>query len=167
MFLRKNHLLSSGADHWAAGMPVDLKPMLNVIVVLIPMLLLSAEFAKKSIIETTPFSGESNTNTPSSEQARPKIANLNATVLVSDTTVTLANRNGILPSIYFTPKNIQNAIDTLKQRLTQLKQRFADAPDNNEVTIAATGRIKYETIVHIMDAVREAGFVSIAIAKWH
>jgi biopolymer transport protein ExbD len=58
-----------------------------------------------------------------------------------------------------------SAYDELRNRLMQVKMRFATADDGEDIIIAAENEVLYDKIVQIMDAARLAGFPNIAIAK--
>lgn len=81
----------------------DMKPFMNLLVVLIPMLLLSAEFAKIAIIDLKlPENRGSQTNTavtaPPDEDKSNKLL---LTAIITDSVVTLGAKGGFLPSIFY------------------------------------------------------------------
>ena len=90
---RKNTMVSA---------EMDLKPFMNLMVVLIPMLLLSAEFAKVTIIDIDlPKDGGAN---PKYRQTKPFPEDgnrLKLTAILTDSVVTLGARGGFLPSIHY------------------------------------------------------------------
>jgi biopolymer transport protein ExbD len=81
---------------------IDLKPFMNVIVVLIPVLLISAEFAKMAVIDIKPPKVGSNID--STQKVPPELGpenKLELTAIVTDSVVTLGARGGFLPSIFY------------------------------------------------------------------
>ena len=81
----------------------DMKPFMNLMVVLIPMLLLSAEFARIAIIELNlPEDRGSQTRqavkSPPREERDEKLL---LTAIITDSVVTLGAKGGFLPSIFY------------------------------------------------------------------
>jgi biopolymer transport protein ExbD len=82
---------------------IDLKPFINFLVVLIPVLMLSAEFAKISVINLKLPEGRGS-NTKNAETVRPLIDEsdkLLLTMLITDSVVTIGAKNGFLPSLFY------------------------------------------------------------------
>lgn len=88
---------------WVAE-EMDLKPFMNLMVVLIPMLLLSAEFAKIAIIDIKlPEARGSQTQKavkkrPQKQEEENKLL---LTAIVTDSVVTLGAKGGFLPSVFY------------------------------------------------------------------
>jgi biopolymer transport protein ExbD len=82
---------------------VNLMPFMNLMVVLIPMLLVSAEFAKVAVIDIKlPEARGSQTKT--SQETPPeenKDAKLLLTAIITDEVVTLGAKGGFLPSLFY------------------------------------------------------------------
>ncbi len=136
---------------------VNITPIMNVFVILIPFLLLSASFVKIAIID---FS------LPSTEQAANAAVNpadlKGLTVLVvtiKDTGLEVKTSKKKLP---FVPKkNGKYDLKTLAKRLGEVKKKY---PKLEDVIITPSETIRYETIVHVMDTCREAGFPNFSIS---
>jgi biopolymer transport protein ExbD len=82
---------------------MDLKPFMNLMVVLIPMLLLSAEFAKVAIIDIKlPEARGSQTMTKVKKPPKQEEENkLLLTAIITDSVVTLGAKGGFLPSVFY------------------------------------------------------------------
>jgi biopolymer transport protein ExbD len=82
---------------------LDIKPFMNLMVVLIPMLLLSAEFAKVAVIDLKlPENRGSQTATAqTSPNDEDKSNKLLLTAIITDSVVTLGAKGGFLPSIFY------------------------------------------------------------------
>jgi len=83
---------------------LDLKPFMNVIVVLIPVLLISAEFAKMAVIDIQlpkETLGSNTDSTQRGQQETNKDNKLELTAIVTDSAVTLGARGGFLPSLLY------------------------------------------------------------------
>ncbi len=82
---------------------MDLKPFMNLMVVLIPMLLLSAEFAKIAIIDIN-LPENRGSQTQQAVKKAPKQEEeekLLLTAIVTDSAVTLGAKGGFLPSLFY------------------------------------------------------------------
>ncbi|MBD3419376.1 MAG: hypothetical protein GF398_04580 [Chitinivibrionales bacterium] len=55
--------------------------------------------------------------------------------------------------------------DELRNRLMNVKERFKEADDGDDIIIAAENEVLYDKIIQIMDAARLADFPNISIAK--
>jgi biopolymer transport protein ExbD len=98
MFSIHNRTISPGKQE---DSQIDLKPFINFLLVLVPVLMLSAEFSNVSVVKVTaPPKGADPTHF---EKARPIVTaeNLSLVVLVSDSALTIGTNAGFLPSIYY------------------------------------------------------------------
>jgi biopolymer transport protein ExbD len=94
-------MIDSNGGH---GGDIDLKPFINFLVVLIPVLMLSSEFAKISVINLKlPEKGRgSQTENAVKEQPKEDDSDkLLLTMLITDSVVTLGAKNGFLPSLFY------------------------------------------------------------------
>jgi len=82
---------------------MDLKCFMNLMVVLIPMLLISAEFAKVAVIDIKlPEARGSQTKTAQTEQPKEdKDDKLLLTAIITDSVVTLGAKGGFMPSLFY------------------------------------------------------------------
>lgn len=82
---------------------MDLKCFMNLMVVLIPMLLISAEFAKVAVIDIKlPEARGSQTNSAVTEQpSEDKSNKLLLTAIITDSVVTLGAKGGFMPSLFY------------------------------------------------------------------
>lgn len=82
---------------------LDLKCFMNLMVVLIPMLLMSAEFAKVAIIDIKlPEARGSQTRSAVTEQPQEdKSAKILLTAIITDSVVTLGAKGGFMPSLFY------------------------------------------------------------------
>jgi len=94
---------AKAGDSGGHEIEIDLKPFINFLVVLIPVLMLSAEFAKISIINLKLPEGRG--SSPSIKQTKAPEQNddnkLLLTMIVTDSVVTLGAKGGFLPSLYY------------------------------------------------------------------
>ncbi len=100
MAKRPSKMVAEGGGH---DLNIDLKPFINFLVVLIPVLMLSAEFAKISIINLKLPEGRG--SSPSIKQTvapdNQDDNKLLLTMIVTDSVVTLGAKGGFLPSLFY------------------------------------------------------------------
>ncbi len=139
---------------------LNLTPIMNLMVVLIPLLLTSAEFIKLGIIEINlpPAAGATMTSVSKMPQEVEKKLDLTVTVTdqgfyIASSAAVALGQNGEGPTI---PKET-NGYDykKLSDYLYRIKKK-ADGifKDSNRVIILAEPSIKYQTVVSTMDASR-------------
>lgn len=82
---------------------MDLKPFMNLMVVLIPMLLVSAEFAKVAVVDIKlPEARGSQTKQQVTDApVEDKSDKLLLTAIITDSVVTLGAKGGFMPSMYY------------------------------------------------------------------
>jgi biopolymer transport protein ExbD len=123
----------------AAGL--DVTTFLNLMVVLIPFLLISAVFSRVTIMELSipENSGGSALNKP----------NLNIEVIVRKAGLEIANGMSVEAAI--PKKDGQYNMDLLSKMLIRLKKRY---PAKEDAVVLMEPQIEYDYLVQIMDAVR-------------
>ena len=120
---------------------LDVTTFMNLMVVLIPFLLISAVFSRITILELSiPTSaGGSIVNTP----------NFVIEVIVRKAGLEIANGSSVEAS--FPKKDDQYDLDMLSNMLTRLKARY---PEKEDATILLEPDIEYDHLVQVMDVVR-------------
>ncbi|ERP31590.1 hypothetical protein [Chitinivibrio alkaliphilus] len=116
---------------------IDFKPFMNLMVVLIPLLLASAQFAQIATIDINlPEERGSSTEVQQTERDLEEERNLMLfTVLVSDTAMTLMTQSAMLASIHYSEEHVYisdgtNAMDTI--------------PYHHEIMYDEDGNYKYD-----------------------
>lgn len=122
---------------------LDVTTFLNLMVVLIPFLLISAVFSRVTILElTVPTSaGGSALNMP----------NFAIEVIVRKAGLEIANGSSVEAAI--PKKDDQYDVDMLSKMLMRLKARY---PEKEDATVLMEPEIEYNYLVQIMDVVRGA-----------
>jgi biopolymer transport protein ExbD len=122
---------------------LDVTTFLNLMVVLIPFLLISAVFSRVTIMElSVPTSaGGSAVKTP----------NFAIEVIVRKAGFEIANGSSVEAAI--PKKDDQYDMDMLSKMLMRLKARY---PDKEDATVLMEPEIEYDYLIHIMDLVRGA-----------
>ena len=121
----------------------DVTTFLNLMVVLVPFLLISAVFSRVTIIElSVPTSaGGSASNTP----------NFAIEVIVRKAGLEIANGFSVEAAI--PKKDDQYDMEMLTEMLMRLKAKF---PEKEDATVLMEPEIEYDYLIQIMDAVRGA-----------
>jgi biopolymer transport protein ExbD len=98
---------------------IDLKPFINFLVVLIPVLMISAEFSKIAIVEASSARGGSTTLLPDTSRQNPSDQNaLGLSLLITDSTMTLGSNNGFLPTIKYREYHTYVSRENRNNRIT-------------------------------------------------
>ena len=121
----------------------DVTTFLNLMVVLVPFLLISAVFSRVTIMElSVPTSaGGSASNTP----------NFAIEVIVRKAGLEIANGFSVEAAI--PKKDDQYDMEMLTEMLMRLKAKF---PEKEDATVLMEPEIEYDYLIQIMDAVRGA-----------
>ena len=122
---------------------MDITSFLNLMVVLIPFLLISAVFSRVTIMELNvpTTAGGSITNRP----------NFAIEVIVRKKGLEIANGSSVEAAI--PKKDDQYDMQMLHEMLKRLKARY---PEKDDATVLMEPDIEYDYLIQIMDAVRGA-----------
>lgn len=147
---------------------INIMPLMNIVMLLIPFLLMSTEFIKIGVVNVVaPKIGGSTASAPE-EQKKPEKPPLNLTVSITDKGLTLITRGDKIPEgcdldalkqpgekKLPTMKKIGNNHNyiALTQCLDRIKKLFSD---EKRIILMAEPEIKFEVIVALMDASRES-----------
>ena len=141
---------------------LELMPMLNVFISIIPLLLLSAAFVQLAVIPTT-------LPTP----AVPQVVVPGADVKVALTIVIrpdayIVQANGVTTSTIGRPvgvsRDVASATAARAQLGDALKAIAGDDPKKREVQILADPTTRYEDLIDVMDVSRAAGLPEAGLA---
>ena len=134
---------------------IDVTPVMNMFVILIPFLVSMAVFTQLSIIE---FMLPPNVNASMANQAeklRPKL-----TIRIGGDYLGIVLGEMLLDSLPV--KGSVFPFDTLGDRL---KVRRLEKDYLDEVIVASTDRIAFQHVVRVMDLCRDAGFKKIGLSS--
>jgi biopolymer transport protein ExbD len=120
---------------------LDMTTFLNLMVVLVPFLLITAVFSRITIVELS---------LPSSAGgAAPKEASFRPEVIVRDARLEVTNGSALIATI---PKvDGDYDMDTLSELVMSLKR---DHPDTNDASVLLEPDIAYDHLIRVMDVVR-------------
>jgi len=146
---------------------INIMPLMNIIMLLIPFLIMSTEFIKIGVINVS-APKLNNSSTPQDQPIKKPKKLLNLTVSVTRKGFRLLTRGNQIPEgCDISPQALQANDKTkptiakaggkynllsLKKCLMKIKKEF---PDEKRVIIMAEPEIKYETIIGVMDTSRE------------
>lgn len=121
---------------------LNITAFMNLMVVLVPFLLMTAVFSHLSILEL-------NLPNPESGSSNSKKAAFDLKMLIRKNSITVLNGNRIIKKI--PAKNKQHNFKILSQILTQIKAKYES---KQSITILSEADIPYEILVQAMDASR-------------
>ena len=138
---------------------IEVMPLMNLFIVLIPLLLLSAVFIEVSVIDMALPS--------SAEAASADDARLDLTVYIGECTYRVAG-NGISARevVRTTESAAVHAPDVATRDWLSavLREVVATFPEQKDVRIVSGAHTRYEEIVAVMDVARAAGLPFAALA---
>jgi biopolymer transport protein ExbD len=133
---------------------IELMPMINVFMAIIPLLLLSAAFVPVTVIKTTLPSLEA-VETPASD------APLDLAIVIQPEAY-LVQMNGKVSARIARPSGEAKAAH---EELTNLIRAIAaEHPGHREVRIVSQSRTRYEEIIEVMDIARAGGLPDAALS---
>jgi biopolymer transport protein ExbD len=136
---RRHHYRRRGAEQTE----LDMTTFLNLMVVLVPFLLITAVFSRITIVE---LSLPTAAGSPASLESSVRIE-----VVVRDGGLELAENEQVIAKI---PK-VDGLYDLagLSERMLELKQKH---PDHDGASVLLEPQIEYDHLIQVMDAVRSA-----------
>ena len=134
---RRHHYKRRSKDSYE----IDVTTFLNLMVVLVPFLLITAVFSRLTIVEL---------NLPSSAGGADSNAeNFRIEVIVREAGIEISNGTAIIASI---PKKEEEFdLQTLSDYMVTLKN---DYPDLDAASVLMEARIPYDYLIRVMDVVR-------------
>lgn len=133
---------------------LELMPMLNVFISIIPLLLLSAAFVEIAVVPASVTAESAAAATPAKDEAPFDVA-------VQVTTQSYAVQANGVETARVPRTGDPNAVRAaLVEALTKVA---ASHPSHHEVRIVAPSNTRYEEIVGVMDASRAAGLPNAAL----
>jgi biopolymer transport protein ExbD len=152
---------SKRGQHQLVDVSANMTPIMNLMIILIPLLLNSAEFVRLGIIElnlppaAVGTDGQMLAGLPQEENIH-----LDLTITITDRGFFISSSLAVLggqkegePSI---PKiNGEYDFDTLSLQLYEIKKKARNRfPDDDRIILMAEPEVDYQTIVSTMDAAR-------------
>jgi biopolymer transport protein ExbD len=127
---------------------LNITAFMNLMVILVPFLLITAVFSRLAILEL-------NLPASSTEPADPQELTFQLEVIVRADKIEVGDRNVGALGVY---PNTQGGYDyeSLSTKLTEIKDRY---PQKTDASILLESEIPYDTLVQVMDRVRVAELV--------
>ncbi len=143
-------------------MELDIRPVMNLMVVLIPLLIAGAEWVKLSVIEINvpPAKAADGSGVGDNKNdIKEKQKKLGLTIAISDAGITIGNAGVILSGESGEGPTVGKLEDgkydyaKLREKLIDLKKKIVGKGfvDENRAVLTASADIEYQTIVTIMD----------------
>jgi biopolymer transport protein ExbD len=127
---------------------LNITAFMNLMVILVPFLLITAVFSRLAILEL-------NLPASSTEPADPQELTFQLEVIVRADKIEVGDRNVGALGVY---PNTRDGYDyeSLSTKLTEIKDRY---PEKTDASILLESEIPYDTLVQVMDRVRVAELV--------
>lgn len=140
------------------GDDIEMTPIMNLFLILVPFLLVAAEFVNIAVLDMSLPQLNTNANVTQTTTELPKQSIL-STLEIDDNGMQVNSPTFTFPAI----KKSAGGYDynALKAQLAQIKQKFPEAAD---MVIAPQDQIKYDIVIQVMDRCREQGFPNISIS---
>jgi biopolymer transport protein ExbD len=134
-----------GARHRHADADeLNITAFMNLMVILVPFLLITAVFSRLAILEL-------NLPGSSSEPVDPQEQKFQLEIIVRQNKIEVADRNQGLLASYDNLPDGEVDYDALRTKLAELKARY---PKKTDASILLEQDIAYDTLVQVMDTVR-------------
>jgi biopolymer transport protein ExbD len=158
------------SDALEAEIDIDVKPMMNVLLILIPFLVSVSVYTRLSIVDLS--LPPNVTGVSSTLGGKPK---LKLTVVVATQFVSITYGEKMLDSLAKTSDKAlignhgvasgAGGDYAYEQLLTKLKERRGSIDEKSEVIVAARDSVSFKYVVGIMDACKKAGFEKVSLAS--
>jgi len=134
--------------HLSEPAEVNITAFMNLMVILVPFLLITAVFSRVTILELNlPTPGS-----PNQTSKQDEVEKLQLEVIVRQQSIEIGDRkHGLLKLVAVTPDG--GHLQQVSDMLQEIKARF---PDKLDVTLLLESDIPYERLVEMMDTLRVA-----------
>ncbi|MDH5618213.1 MAG: biopolymer transporter ExbD [Gammaproteobacteria bacterium] len=137
MARKRHHYKRRGGNTYE----IDVTTFLNLMVVLVPFLLITAVFSRLTIVEL---------NLPSGTGSSSEVENsFRVEVIVRDTGIEIGNGTDIIAAI--PKKEGEYDFESLSDVMLELKRGY---PDREEASVLMESQIPYDYLIQAMDTVR-------------
>lgn len=145
-----------GKDKRQEEVDVNIIPVMNIFLLLIPFLLLTAAFVQLAVVELSLPS----LNKGQGQQTLERPQNLVLIILAVKETGFQLKAQGFK----FDPLNKVNNQYDYRQLIRQLKQIKQAHPYAEDILLSPDNKVKYDIIIKVMDRCRETGFRNVTLS---
>ncbi len=136
---------------------LNLTAVMNIFLILIPFLLLTATFVRIAVLELWLPSRERYES--QSMQSQPDASSILNILKIQENGFELKSPNMDFEPLARTQQGYP--WQQLRSQLEQVKEKY---PDVDDIIIAPDNSIRYDTIISVMDQCRESGFPNISVS---
>jgi biopolymer transport protein ExbD len=133
-----------GRHHNDETAELNITAFMNLMVILVPFLLMTAVFSRLAILEL-------NLPGSSTEPVDPQEQTFQLEIIVREGKIEVGDRNQGLLGIYPSNEEGDYDYDALSTKLSELKDKY---PSKTDASILLEPDISYDTVVQVMDRVR-------------
>ena len=138
------HRRKGGRRHNQDTADLNITAFMNLMVILVPFLLITAVFSRVAVLEL-------NLPGSSTEPADPQDQTFQLEVIVRENKIEVGDRNQGLLGVYPNSDTGDYDYEALSGKLSELKDRY---PKKTDASILLESDIEYDTLVQVMDRVR-------------
>ena len=138
------HRRKGGRRHNEETAELNITAFMNLMVILVPFLLITAVFSRLAVLEL-------NLPGSSTEPVEPQDQTFQLEVIVRKNKIEIGDRNQGLLGVYPNSTAGDYDYDALSGKLSELKDRY---PKKTDASILLESDIEYNTLVQVMDRVR-------------
>ena len=135
---------TGGRRHREETAELNITAFMNLMVILVPFLLITAVFSRLAVLEL-------NLPGSSTEPVEPQDQTFQLEVIVRKNKIEIGDRNQGLLGVYPNSTAGDYDYDALSGKLSELKDRY---PKKTDASILLESDIEYNTLVQVMDRVR-------------
>jgi len=133
-----------GGRHNIETAELNITAFMNLMVILVPFLLITAVFSRLAILEL-------NLPGSSTETVDPQEQTFQLEVIIREDKIEVGDRNQGLLGVYPNTEAGEYDYEALSTKLAELKRRY---PEKTDAAILLESDIAYNTLVQVMDRVR-------------
>ncbi|HKJ61448.1 MAG TPA: biopolymer transporter ExbD [Hyphomicrobiales bacterium] len=133
-----------GRRHNEDTADLNITAFMNLMVILVPFLLITAVFSRLAVLEL-------NLPGSSTEPADPQDQVFQLEVIIRKDKIEVGDRNQGLLGVYPNSNSGEYDLDALSAKLSELKRHY---PSKTDASILLESDIAYDTLVQVMDRVR-------------
>lgn len=169
---------------------LNLQPIMGLMVVLIPVLLVSVNFSRFSLVDMRLSDRGAHPDIRKQRQREPS-ATVPITMLVGDSTIVFGAGDGFHSTLVYERRSIDDNpysdavystkaltliggephpmagsfLEQVSGLLGEVAARLRDEPQLHPLIIASETTVRYDTVIRLMDAARQAGLEDISLTR--
>ncbi len=138
---------------------IDVTPLMNMMVILIPFLISMAVFTQIAAINFSLPPAMAEGEAPAGEEPKEEAGKLDISIAITDKGFTITGTGQVMPTI--PKKDNKYDLEALNKIVRAIKMQY---PNQEDVVLIIEQDVYYEDIVNVMDVCRDAQFPNIGLS---